>query len=124
MGARIFLAAAGLSGAISVATDALARHVLAGDFYRFELAATSARYGLFHAAALVGVAVLLQRDERSLWLSFSGALFVAGLMLFCGSLDAMALGVRAGAAVLTPWGGTAFIAGWLALLVAAIRPRR
>ena len=123
MRGRIFLAAAGLSGAISVATDAIARHMLAGDFYRFELATTSARYGLVHAAVLVGVAVLWRRDEGGFWLGLSGWLFVVALMLFCGSLDVMAFGARAGAAAVTPWGGGAFIAGWVALLVAALVSR-
>jgi uncharacterized membrane protein YgdD (TMEM256/DUF423 family) len=124
MRGRIFLAAAGLSGAISVATDAIARHLLAGDAHRFELAATSARYGLVHAAALVGVAVLSQRDDSGFCLRLSGWLFVAGLVVFCGSLDLTALGVPSGVAALAPWGGTALIAGWAALLVAALMPRR
>lgn len=124
MTGRAFLVIAGLSGAISVGTDAAARHLLAGDAYRFELAATSARYGLIHAAALVGVAVLCDRDGAGFWLGASGWLFVAGLALFCGSLDLIAAGAPPGLAALAPWGGTAFIAAWVALLVAALATRR
>ena len=124
MRGRIFLVAAGLGGAISVATDAIARHLLAGDAYRFELAATSARYGLIHAAALLGVAVLWERNDGGFCLGLSAWLFVAGLVLFCGSLDLLAFAASARVAVITPWGGTALIAGWVALLMAALVPRR
>lgn len=124
MTGRVFLGAAGLSGAISVAADAVARHALASDPYRFDLAITSSRYGLLHAAALLGIAGLSRREESGFWLGASGWLFIAGLVLFCGTLDLVALGAPRGLVALTPWGGTAFIAGWIALLIAALRPRR
>ncbi len=123
MAARIFLIAAGSSGAASVAADAVARHLLAGDAYRLDLASISARYGLLHAAALVGVTALAAREGGDFWLSLAGWLFVAGLLLFSGSLDLVAFGAPARLAMAAPWGGTAFIAGWLALLVAALRSR-
>ena len=124
MRARIFLAIAGASGALSVAVDAAARHLLAGDAQRLELATTAARYGLVHAAALIGVALLSQRQDAGLWLGLAGWLLVAGLVLFCGSLALMAAGAPPFVALLTPWGGGAFIAGWLALVAAAVTPRR
>ena len=119
---RIFLAVAGVVGAISVAIDAAATHLLAADAYRLGLAATASRYGLFHAVALLALAVL---DEgRSGWLRAAGWCFVAGLVLFCGSLDLLAAGAPHGFAHVAPWGGTAFILGWLVVLVAAVRARR
>lgn len=121
--ARVFLLAAGLGGALSVTAGAMAQHVLAGDAYRFQLASTSARYGLIHALALLALAALLDRMEGRFWLRIGGWLFVAGLVLFCGSLDLVALGASHGWEVLTPWGGSAFILGWLAILVAALRAR-
>jgi uncharacterized membrane protein YgdD (TMEM256/DUF423 family) len=124
MAGRAFLAIAGLSGALSVAADAVARHLLAGDSHLFEFATISARYGLIHAAALVGVTALRDRHDNGLWLAVSGWLFAAGLLLFCGSLDLVAAGAPAALTALTPWGGTAFILGWLALLIAALVPRR
>ncbi len=124
MAGRAFLAIAGLSGALSVGADAAARHLLAGDSTLFEFAAISARYGLIHAAALVGVTALLHRNGGGFWLAVGGWLFAAGLVLFCGSLDLVAAGAPAALTGLTPWGGTAFILGWAALLVAALAPRR
>jgi uncharacterized membrane protein YgdD (TMEM256/DUF423 family) len=122
MSERVFLAVAGASGAISVAIDAAASHLLAGDPYRAALAATAARYGLIHATALLGLALLIARS-RGIWAVVAGWLFVAGLALFCGGLDLVTLGAPAWLTELVPWGGTAFILGWIALLVAALRPR-
>jgi len=122
MSERVFLAVAGASGAVSVAIDAAASHLLAGDPYRAALAATAARYGLIHAAALVALSVLIART-RSLWLSASGWLFVAGVALFCGGLDLVVAGAPAQLTMLVPWGGTSFILGWIALLIGALRPR-
>ena len=124
MRGRIFLAIAGLFGALSVGLDAATRHLLEGDAQRLEFARIAARYGLIHAAALIGVALLAQRQDAGLWLGLAGWLLVAGLVLFCGSLALLAGGAPPLVAMLTPWGGVAFIAGWLALFVAAVAPRR
>jgi uncharacterized membrane protein YgdD (TMEM256/DUF423 family) len=121
---RLFLAAAGLGGSLSVGTDAAAQHLLAGDAYRLGLAATGARYGLIHAAVLVGIAALSRGGKGGFWLGAAGWCFIAGLVLFCGSLDLIAAGAPHALAAAAPWGGTAFILGWLAILVAAIVPRR
>jgi uncharacterized membrane protein YgdD (TMEM256/DUF423 family) len=118
---RIFLAIAGAAGAISVAVDAAATHLLAADAYRLGLAETASRYGLIHAAALVGLVFIV---ERGGWLRAAGWCFVAGLILFCGSLDLLAAGAPRIVAHAAPWGGTAFILGWLAILVAALRPTK
>jgi uncharacterized membrane protein YgdD (TMEM256/DUF423 family) len=119
---RIFLAIAGAAGAISVAVDAAATHLLAGDVYRLGLAATASRYGMIHAAALLALVFLIERGGW--WLCAAGWCFVVGLVLFCGSLDLLAAGAPHGIAHAAPWGGTAFILGWLAVLVAAVRPKR
>jgi uncharacterized membrane protein YgdD (TMEM256/DUF423 family) len=45
-------------------------------------------------------------------------------VLFCGSLNLLAAGAPRFIAHAAPWGGTAFILGWLAVLVAAVRPKK
>jgi uncharacterized membrane protein YgdD (TMEM256/DUF423 family) len=117
---RIFLATAGAAGAISVAVDAAAAHLLAGDSYRLGLAETASRYGLIHAAALLALVFLI---ERGGWLRAAGWCFIIGLLLFCGSLDLLAAGAPPIIARAAPWGGTAFVLGWLAVLAAALRPK-
>jgi uncharacterized membrane protein YgdD (TMEM256/DUF423 family) len=119
---RIFLAIAGAAGAISVAVDAAATHLLASDAYRLSLAATASRYGMMHAAALLALALLIERG--GFWLWAAGWCFVLGLVLFCGSLDLLAADAPHVIARAAPWGGTAFILGWLAVLVAALRPKK
>jgi uncharacterized membrane protein YgdD (TMEM256/DUF423 family) len=119
---RIFLALAGLSGAIAVGTGAFGAHGLKARLPPDLLAIwhTGASYHLSHALALVGAAWAAQRFPGAASTA-AGWLFVAGTVIFSGSLYALALtGVRALGAV-TPFGGVAFIAGWLALAWAALR---
>lgn len=123
---RLWLALAGMSGAVAVGAEAAARHLLAQDPYRLDLAATGGRYGLVHGVALLAVATLSlnwQLGMRRLWLVLAGWCFSAGLILFCGSLYALALGAPPEVARATPIGGIAFIAGWVALVFAAAQPR-
>jgi uncharacterized membrane protein YgdD (TMEM256/DUF423 family) len=113
-----------LSAAASVAAGAFAAHALrarlAPDLQSvFE---TGARYQMYHALGLLAVALAADRGP-STWVRTAGWLFVAGTVLFCGSLYALALtGVR-GLGAITPFGGVAFFAGWACLAVAAWRAR-
>jgi len=120
---RFWLGWAGISGAVAVAAEAAARHLAAGDPHRLELAATAARYGLVHSAALF-VAAMFAVSWRSgrgrRWLMAGGWAFAGGLALFCGSLYVLALGAPSQVAAATPIGGTLFIAGWAALFVTAL----
>jgi uncharacterized membrane protein YgdD (TMEM256/DUF423 family) len=123
---RIWLALAGLSGAAAVAADAAARHLAAADVHRLDLAATGARYGLIHAATLLGVAVLAAQQPRAMprrWIVPCGWCLAGGLLLFSGGLYLLAMGAPAALAELVPIGGALFIAGWVALFVAAVVPR-
>lgn len=124
---RLWLALAGLSGAAGVAAEAASRHLLVGDAHRLELAATGGRYGLVHAVALLAAAALYagaRLGPARRWLAVSGWCFAAALLLFPGSLYLLAAGASPFLAWLTPIGGTLFIAGWLALAVAALQKRR
>jgi uncharacterized membrane protein YgdD (TMEM256/DUF423 family) len=75
---------------------------------------TGVRYHLIHALALLAVAWAGTRWESRAILA-AGWFFVAGIVIFSGSLYALALsGIRVFGAI-TPFGGAAFIAGWLLL---------
>ncbi len=75
---------------------------------------------MYHAVAMIAAAWIVTRWPGSL-AGASGWLFLAGTVLFSGSLYAMALtGVRALGAI-TPLGGVCFIAGWVCLALAAMR---
>lgn len=82
---------------------------------------TAVFYQLVHALAIVVVAVLMRSHAELTALRGIGGLFCAGILLFCGSLYILALGGPRWFGPITPFGGLAFIAGWLWLAVAAAR---
>ncbi len=119
---RTFLLLGALSGAIAVAAGAFGAHALKARLSPDALAVfeTGARYQMFHALALVAAAWASVRFPGAAT-SAAGWLFLAGTLLFSGSLYALTLsGVRALGAI-TPFGGVCFSAGWLALAWAAAR---
>jgi len=119
---RLFFALGALSAFVSVAAGAFGAHALKARLAPDLLVIfeTGARYEMYHALALVAVAWAAQRWPGPAT-SAAGWLFVAGTLLFSGSLYALALsGVRAIGAV-TPFGGVAFLAGWALLAYAAVR---
>jgi uncharacterized membrane protein YgdD (TMEM256/DUF423 family) len=121
---RTFLALGAISGAIAVAAGAFGAHALKARLPEDLLAVfeTGARYHMFHALALVAAAWTAARFPGAA-AEWAGWLFLAGTVLFSGSLYALALsGVRALGAI-TPLGGVALIAGWVALAAAALRGR-
>jgi uncharacterized membrane protein YgdD (TMEM256/DUF423 family) len=82
---------------------------------------TAVQYHFWHALALLGVALASTHLPDSLWLRSAGWLFVAGLLLFCGSLYALAFGAPRQSGLITPLGGLCFILAWLAFAGAALR---
>lgn len=119
---RTFLVLGALSAGVSVAAGAFGAHALKARLSPDLLAIfeTGARYQMFHALAILAVALAWPRLAGPP-LAWAGWLFAAGTVLFSGTLYALALtGVRALGAV-TPIGGVAFLAGWIALAAAALR---
>jgi uncharacterized membrane protein YgdD (TMEM256/DUF423 family) len=117
---RLFLMIGALSGGLGVAAGAFGAHALRArvDARMLEVWETGARYQMYHALALVAVAWVASRGAGALS-SYAGWLFIAGTLLFSGSLYAMTLtGVRALGAI-TPIGGVCFIAGWICLALTA-----
>lgn len=112
----------GLAGASAVAFGAFGAHALRGTLDAAALATwhTGVEYHFLHALALfVAVAGLPEGRARKL----AVGLFAAGIALFSGSLYALALGAPRMVGAITPIGGVAFIAGWLAV-VSALRANR
>lgn len=120
--AKVFIALGALIGFLGVGADAFGAHALTERLPpdRLTIFVTGARYHLLHALALVLVGVTLHLfPHRSIVVS--GWAFCAGIVLFSGSLYALALsGVRVLGAV-TPLGGLAFLAGWLMLAWGVLR---
>ncbi|MTJ81042.1 MAG: DUF423 domain-containing protein [Telmatospirillum sp.] len=117
---RLWLAIGGLSGAMAVGFGAYAAHGLADNPQATLWVEKACRYQMYHALALVLVSIL-QRDGGRLT-ALAGGLFVAGTLFFCGALYALAL-TSLSVAWVAPYGGSSFILGWLALVLAALRRR-
>ncbi len=117
---RTFLALGALSAFVSVAAGAIGAHALRTRLAPDLLAVfeTGARYQMFHALALLAVAWAVARWPGA---AAAGWLFVAGTVLFSGSLYALALTGARGLGAVTPFGGVAFLAGWLWLAWSALR---
>jgi len=111
-----------LMGFVGVGLGAFGAHGLRGRLSPEMLAVfeTGVRYHMYHALALLAVAWAVTRWSGALT-QWAGWLFLAGTVLFSGSLYLLALtGIRWLGAI-TPLGGVAFLAGWLCLLLAAAR---
>lgn len=140
---RALLVIAAVSGLLGVAAGAFGAHALRSHLSAERLAwfETAVRYQLWHALAefvalLVGsVDIVRAASEGSAletsrpYVLFTGTigwpaaaaawLFVAGTVLFSGSLYALALTDRRGWAAVAPVGGACFLLGWAALVLAA-----
>ncbi len=120
--AQIFLTLGAILGGSSVAIGAFGSHILRSKVNErsLEIFATGVRYQMFHALALLIVAVLLILIESpSTTLVTSGWLFIIGVVIFSGSLYALSLTGTTSFGVVAPFGGLALIVGWISLAVAA-----
>lgn len=115
--AKLLLLLASLSGFTGVALGAFAAHGLRSRLPENLLAAfqTGVQYQLWHTAALIGVALLLLRFPDSGLFKVAGGLFVAGIVLFSGSLYVLALSGLGKLGIITPFGGVCFLLAWLLL---------
>lgn len=124
---RMLIALAGINGFIAVALGAFGAHGLKARLaglpdgvQRLAWWETAAHYHLTHALAIALSAYLVSRAGSGAAAYVSGFCFAAGIVLFSGSLYAMTLsGIRALGAV-TPVGGLCFLAGWVAVVIAAL----
>jgi uncharacterized membrane protein YgdD (TMEM256/DUF423 family) len=123
MTARTALAIAAVLMFLAVACGAFGAHALRNRLAPEALAVwnTAVQYHAWHGLALLGVGSWLARTPDVPLLAWAGWLFVGGIVLFSGSLYALAFAGIKGLGAITPLGGLAFLAGWLALAVAAWR---
>ena len=121
---RIWLVIAALNGALAVAFGAFAAHGLSHqlDAHALGIFETGARYHMYHALAM-GLAALAMRGTASRTATWSAALFLTGIILFSGSLYALAMIGERMFAFVTPVGGVSFLAGWVLLANAAWRSK-
>lgn len=119
---RIFLAIASIFGGLSVAGGAFASHALKEKLTEryLEIFETGARYQMYHALAILLVALLLtQAQSQHPLIIAAGTAFTLGILIFSGSLYALSLSGIKWLGAITPLGGVAFMVGWGCLAIAA-----
>lgn len=118
--ARLWLLLSAFAGFTGVALGAFAAHGLKGRLTPEYLAVfqTGTHYQMIHALALFGVGLLaLHMPGRSV--NLAGGAFAVGILLFSGSLYLLTLSGIGKLGMITPFGGVAFLIGWLCLGLAA-----
>lgn len=117
--AKIFLILGGSFAGLAVALGAFGAHALKSVLEvtnRMETFETGVKYQFYHALALLVLGLLMQKFDHRMFI-WAGYSFVAGIILFSGSLYILSLsGVTKWGAV-TPLGGIAFLIGWITLIV-------
>jgi uncharacterized membrane protein YgdD (TMEM256/DUF423 family) len=121
---RFFALVATVFGALGVVLGAFGAHVLRGtiDDAALQVWRTAVDYQFWHALALLMISLSPLPPTR--WLRASGLAFIVGIVLFCGSLYALALGAPHIAGLITPLGGVALIAAWVLTFIALWRGLR
>ena len=128
---RSFLVAGILLAGLAVALGAFGAHGLKKmvDEQSVEVFKTGVQYQFYHALALLLTALLSQKFSKR-EITWAGNLFIAGIILFSGSLyaiiafKAMKAEVPGFLGPVTPLGGLLFIAGWVFLLIAVIKTKQ
>jgi len=119
--ANTFLLVGSLVGFLGVAAGAFGAHGLRSRLSPDMLAVfeTAVRYQMYHVFALLITAVVIGRVGDARLLTIAGWSFIAGIVLFSGSLYALALTGISSLGAITPVGGLAFLVGWACLAMFA-----
>lgn len=105
--------------ALAVAFGAFGAHVVQDMLTpaRFDVYLTAVEYHFYHAIGLLLLGVIFLKLPGNKWLVYSGYCFIAGIMIFSGSLYLLTLTDTGRLGAITPIGGIAFILGWIFLAI-------
>lgn len=119
---RAFASAGAVCGAFAVLLGAFGAHALQGrlDAAALQTWHTAVDYQFWHALALLVIATQASPPRHA---RAAAILFCVGIVLFCGSLYALALGASRAIGAVTPFGGLALICAWLLLAIGLLRSR-
>lgn len=120
---RLFLAAGGFAALAAVALGAFGAHALKTRLSAEMLAVwhTGVEYHAYHSLGLLAVGLVAAQLPESTLLKWSGWLMLAGILLFSGSLYALALSGERWLGAITPIGGVAFLGAWALFVIAVLR---
>ena len=115
---RAWLVCGAVNGFVAVAAGAFGAHglkkILSPDM--LEVFRTGAQYQMYHALALLALGLFAQQ-RPSAWVDASGYAMTTGIVLFSGSLYALAVTDLKPLGAITPFGGLCLLGGWLALVI-------
>lgn len=122
---KLFLIAGAVNALISVGMGAFGAHGLEGKVSDHYIAIweTAAKYQMYHALGLILIGILQSQAllGAASQLNWAGWLMLAGIIIFSGSLYVLALTQIGVLGAITPIGGVAFIAGWIMVILAAVK---
>ena len=118
---RFFLAFACVSAVLTIGVSAVAAHTLTLSVQDAQALAWALDLQRFHALGLLVLVVLARQGRPSAWTRAAGALFIAGTLLFCVNIELRLLYGIEVLRPLVPYGGMAFMAGWIALAIGGWR---
>jgi uncharacterized membrane protein YgdD (TMEM256/DUF423 family) len=122
---NFFLKFAAVTGLLSVILGAFLAHQLKQKMPApaIDVFETAVRYQFYHTFALLATGILNEKFKGQ-WISRAGNCYIAGIILFCGSLYTIALLISNGKeipvvlGICTPLGGLGFLLGWIFLTIA------
>ncbi len=120
---RNFIFLGALNGLITVALGAFGAHALRESLGADMVAVydTASNYHGHHSLALLAVGLMLLHHPDSRWLPRAGWAFLIGILFFSGSLYLLAVSGSQWLGAVTPFGGMAYIVGWVMLAVAVFK---
>jgi uncharacterized membrane protein YgdD (TMEM256/DUF423 family) len=115
MQVRLLLSAAGISLLIATISGAVGSHALTfADAQGLRSFETAVQFQFFHGLGVIAIALVGVAGRGGFVRAAAAWLMLAGTVLFCGSIYARALGAPTGIVGAAPYGGVAFMLGWLA----------
>ncbi len=123
MNSRLFLISGSFFMLCAVGLGAFGAHGLEAKVSEHLLQTwkTAAQYQVYHALGLIGLGLWTEKKPVTGWIKTAGGSLIIGVILFCGSLYALVLSGQTWLGIVTPFGGLAFLTGWLCWMIAAIK---
>ena len=121
---NIFIILGSLNAFLAVSLDALGTHALKTQLTAHHMLAvyqTSIQYHLIHSIGLLCIGILVHKWPTMLYIKLAGWSLALGIVLFSGSLYVLSISGTHNLSFITPFGGFAFLLGWMLLTIAAFK---